>query len=360
MATIHDLPFELRGMILDHLEDCDQFVCKHVNREWRTVLLKDVHASPWFLYQLAERGRLDQLKWARANIGFCTWSERVPGVAAANGHLDVLKWLKGNGVPWDDQVCIEAAAGGHVDVLKWLDSTGAHRFTKYRHWRPKKMIAGAAEGGHAEVLEWIHGYLEAKDQEVMLGEAIVENAVSAGHIAVLPWLLWLCCRKGKEACNIAARNGRLDILEWLWQHDRPWGRKTCRAAVSGGHLDVLVWLRDRGCPWDAGTCLEAAALKEPDVLISGPRARLPLETPNNGGYCRGQRPHSHPQVAQGPWLLVPRPLVGRPGDPKGGFFPSFEVVGRRSPGRRARRSGRVRRGELWSGTDQRARRSGRV
>ena len=42
--------------------------------------------------------------------------------AAESGRLDILKYLRKEGVPFDSLVCESAIEGGQFEVLKWLKS----------------------------------------------------------------------------------------------------------------------------------------------------------------------------------------------------------------------------------------------
>eukprot|EP00611_Tribonema_gayanum_P025776 TRINITY_DN5971_c0_g1_i3.p1 TRINITY_DN5971_c0_g1~~TRINITY_DN5971_c0_g1_i3.p1 ORF type:complete len:559 (+),score=141.68 TRINITY_DN5971_c0_g1_i3:150-1826(+) len=50
--------------------------------------------------------------------------EEVCAAAAAGGHMDVLRWARGEGCAWDGRVCSEARVNGHLDVLRWAVSEG--------------------------------------------------------------------------------------------------------------------------------------------------------------------------------------------------------------------------------------------
>jgi hypothetical protein len=88
--------------------------------------------------------------------------------------LDVLEWLHYNGCPWNANRCnAVAAAGGHLNVLKYLSTSG--------YTCDKTSCENAAYGGRINVLEWIrtngaNGY--------NFDESIWESAVNGGHLAV--------------------------------------------------------------------------------------------------------------------------------------------------------------------------------
>ena len=74
----------------------------------------------------AENGQLDVLKFLRSQDPPCPWSEGTCTGAARKGHLDVLKWLRSQDppCPWSTWTCYYAAVYGHLKVLKWLIDNG--------------------------------------------------------------------------------------------------------------------------------------------------------------------------------------------------------------------------------------------
>ena len=71
----------------------------------------------------AGEGQLEILKWLREydfpwDAGTCT-------NAALRGHLEVLQWARANGCPWDHRTCANAAEGGHFELLSWAQANGA-------------------------------------------------------------------------------------------------------------------------------------------------------------------------------------------------------------------------------------------
>ena len=80
----------------------------------------------------AKNGRLEVLKWLRANQ--CPWDEYTCASAAGSGHLELLKWARDNGAPWDEYTCSEALRGGHKNILNWLSiyGTPCGAFSFYR------------------------------------------------------------------------------------------------------------------------------------------------------------------------------------------------------------------------------------
>ena len=73
--------------------------------------------------------------------GLCT-------LAAGEGQLEILKWLRENDFPWNKCTCRYAVNGWHLEVLQWARESGCP-------W-DEKTCAHAALGGHLEVLQWAH------------------------------------------------------------------------------------------------------------------------------------------------------------------------------------------------------------
>ena len=66
-------------------------------------------------------------------------------MAAQNGHLEVLQWLRANGCPWDTDTCYHAVDQGHVEVLRWVRANGFE-------WDAETRDRAAAELGYTDDL----------------------------------------------------------------------------------------------------------------------------------------------------------------------------------------------------------------
>ena len=64
------------------------------------------------------------LQWLRAKDTVWVWDERMCAAAAADGELDVLKWLRQLGCPWDETTCKNAREGRYLEVLQWAHRNG--------------------------------------------------------------------------------------------------------------------------------------------------------------------------------------------------------------------------------------------
>ncbi|POM77347.1 DNA excision repair protein ERCC-6, partial [Phytophthora palmivora] len=97
--------------------------------------------------------------------------------AAANGHLQVVKWLHLNRSEGCTTAAMDcAAANGHLDVVKWLHLYRSEGCTT-------KAIDGAAENGHLDVIQWLY----SNHFERCTVHAI-EGAFAFGHLRIVVWL----------------------------------------------------------------------------------------------------------------------------------------------------------------------------
>ena len=71
----------------------------------------------------ARHGHLELVKWLCGEGGFAM-DEGVMEQAAMSGNLDLVKWLRGEGCPWDLKTCYWAVNKGHVEVLRWVRENG--------------------------------------------------------------------------------------------------------------------------------------------------------------------------------------------------------------------------------------------
>ena len=71
----------------------------------------------------AEHGHLELVKWLCGEGGFAM-DEGVMSGAASSGDLEFVQWLRGGGCPWDDNTCYRAVACSRMEVLRWVRENG--------------------------------------------------------------------------------------------------------------------------------------------------------------------------------------------------------------------------------------------
>lgn len=161
--------------------------------------------------------------------------------AAANGHLDVAKWLFRNRLEGCTSRAMDgAASGGFLRVVQWLHG-------ELSIWSTKAAMDGAATNGHLEVVKWLHANMNAGCTTQALN-----GAATNGHLHVVKWLH----KYRREGCTVAAMdeaaaNGHLAVVKWL-HRNRAEGCTTAAMdqAALQGHFSVVQWLhthRSEGC-----------------------------------------------------------------------------------------------------------------
>ncbi len=191
--------------------------------KWRD-LARRVRESGSKAFQLSFRALVHNpiaLAWAVDNLNVkqlpIKLRDRACIIAAQEGALEALKWLRANDYPWSRMTCAMAARGGHLDVLRWAHENGCN----WNAWT----CAYAAKGGHLKILQWAR-----------------ENG----------------CFWDEQTCAEAAKGGHLGVLQWAHAQGCPWNNRTCANAAEGGHLEMLQWARENGCSWFKKSCLRGA------------------------------------------------------------------------------------------------------
>lgn len=107
--------------------------------------------------------------------------------ASQEGHLEILKYLKNNGI-WDSlQVSLHAAMNGQLHILKWLREQGLSLH--------KKICVKAAQNSQLSVLKWLVG----------TGMAVsTKDSNNASPFAIVRW--------DRDECYL---NGDSSIRQWI-------------------------------------------------------------------------------------------------------------------------------------------------
>ena len=92
----------------------------------------------------ARYGHLELVRWLVGEGGF-PMDEGVMADAAGGGNLELVQWMRGGGCPWDVVTCYYAIDYGHVEVLRWARENGCPWDADTRDW-------AAAELGYTDNL----------------------------------------------------------------------------------------------------------------------------------------------------------------------------------------------------------------
>ena len=302
-ALIRELPDVFEAEVLTKLDVKDHLALAQVNKQCRDVVYKippfdfmrmyiyydSIHcrAALRRLYDAAEMGRLDVLKWLWEREPSChkypyievagyhgqkevldwfytlpredfpikdlhrpeqfvkdlaTFSEALRG-AARGGHLELVKHLREKGCEWNESTCTSAAQEGHVHVLEYLRTNDCP-------WNSEACLF-AASGNQLDTLKWLREHGCPWDEEVTAA------AAQNGHFEMLKWLHQHGCPWTAYTFGTAVIYGSLKVLMWMHENGCPWDEEATELAATDGHLEILKWLHENGCPISDDLCSKA-------------------------------------------------------------------------------------------------------
>lgn len=139
----------------------------------------------------AKNGCLDVLKWLKETFNInkydCNTACRF---AATGGYLDIVKWLKLTYLDNEalDRITFQfAAANGHLDILKWL--TDNYNITKSCITILNNSFNSAAINGHLDVLKWLTVTFDiTKTDDIYFYQHARLHACIKGYMNVVKWL----------------------------------------------------------------------------------------------------------------------------------------------------------------------------
>jgi hypothetical protein len=187
------------------------------------------------LVSVAKSGNVEFMEAIKDSIGSTAKSDiRCCSFAAREGHLEMLKWLVGQGFKADVGVLVQAFLGGNLACVPFLvqefgfalDSIGPR---------------DAASGGNVEFLKLVGGPFD---------EATMIAAARSGSVACVQYLREHNCPWTTRACAEAAGNGHSEALRFLHENGCPWDVTTCIVAARAGHVSVLRYCLEHDCPMD--------------------------------------------------------------------------------------------------------------
>jgi len=211
--------------------------------------------------------------------------------AVQHGHLDMVKWLVGEGfvsiVHLDERECTilhHAAMCGHLHIVQWLQNMiSVHETTVDKY----TALLCAARFGHLAVVQWLvlHGGSFLGDQDSK-GCGALHLAASTGALDVVQWLV----RETKADVSSRSTNGFSPLLyaaslctdttRWLLTEGAACisdvginGTTVLQLAASHMRLDDVQWLvREAGASMTASdrdglTPIRCATLRDQVSIV---------------------------------------------------------------------------------------------
>lgn len=157
----------------------------------------------------ALKGNLECLQFARLNG--CPWNGDTCARAARNGHLEVLQWARSHGCEWDERTCSEASAAGHLHILSWTQvQTEPAPLSA-------DAVMSAAANGQLEILKWLRD-ADTCSPPCPWDHRACQVAAENSHFVVLKWLRSQsppCPWRIEALQSMLLFRQQLDVLEWL-------------------------------------------------------------------------------------------------------------------------------------------------
>ena len=140
---LHDIAAPLHINNAINKEDKDQFIWL-----WKRGCL--AAAGQEVIHRACTKGNLRTAQSLRDIVG-ASWDESCTALAAQNGHMQLLKWLRAEGCPLDVRVVHSLAKAGDTAMLEWARSQDPPcPWDSHTH-------AIAAGHGNLACMQWLHG-----------------------------------------------------------------------------------------------------------------------------------------------------------------------------------------------------------
>ena len=182
-----------------------------------------------------EYGKLEMLQWLyklKSNADCSTHILHYKiNLAARYNHLDIIKWLDGQGETFSYLAIQWAAENGYLEIVKWLCS-------KFTELIPSLTLDLAAGNGHLDIIKWFY-----ENRKEICSSLSIDLAARNGHLDIIKWLYY---EKNIETTiftmSNAAEHGHLDIIKWLYSHTRNY----CiylglQSAAANNHVHIVDW-----------------------------------------------------------------------------------------------------------------------
>lgn len=206
--------------------------------------------------------------YVKYNIYTCNYhiDKSICDEAAKYGSLEILKHLIKNGVKYNECTMFNATKGGHFETIEYLHNISKGKWIT-DIYTSSSICEGAVEGGHLEILKYLigngyfcgyYGYVYAvKNNDFEMLKYLYES--KKFDQAKLEWIAHNyqheMVRHEAEKCRIAAKNGNLEMLKYLCESFFKDEKETeinneiiydmFRGAAEGGHIEILKYLYEK-------------------------------------------------------------------------------------------------------------------
>jgi hypothetical protein len=184
---------------------------------------------------------IDVLRYLIEDIGLIPTAETA-NKAAAIGALNIVRYLRENGVRCSEKGVIYAARNGHLDVLCDL---------RERDGLICKNLYSIARNGHLHILKNIYENDFSAERKIsfMNDNLVANEAAREGHLDVVKYLRDVCNLEANDlGVDFAAFENRLEIIKDTFENNilvKP-SQTTADYATHNGYLDIIKYLHSVG------------------------------------------------------------------------------------------------------------------
>ena len=201
----------------------------------------------------AANGHLNIIKYL-ASLGILP-DQRAVNAAAEHGHLVTVQYLTDLGIFPDQRAVDVAAEYGHLATVQFLDPLGIHP-TQGNRAVPSQTYGLASKYMSAPMTEKQmemaiqRGDLQAIENVFAIGfiptHTAIQQAIRAGQIDILKYLVTMGIIPTTTDANMAAARGELAILKYLGSLGILPSPDAADRAIFNEYLDVLKYLLSLG------------------------------------------------------------------------------------------------------------------
>jgi hypothetical protein len=191
--------------------------------------------SPTMLEGAALSGKLSTVIWLHTKRNIVLRSG-IYACTAAEGHVEVLRWLKQQGAELDERAMLAAAVGGQQETCAYLLSEGCS-------WHVNAVFAAALRE-HWDTVRWLHEH-----GCPWTFEEICCTAAEQGSIEAMTYILQhdvVSRHVLSEMLNVAGAYDQLAAAQCL-RHQRGAEWPDVLQWIESWSGDVLAWARAEGC-----------------------------------------------------------------------------------------------------------------
>lgn len=166
--------------------------------------------------------------------------------AAANGNIEMIKYLRNQGLLWGNGACQAAARCDKFATLIYLVDNNCpwvnnpivdnHDWIDYDDTSIVIAITG-----NMTMLEFIY------EKGCPIHIKMSKFAARFGNLNVLKWLFKRNLSSKKGVISEAAKYGFMDIVQWAYSKGYPWDQNVCINALNNGHMEIYRWVKRYGC-----------------------------------------------------------------------------------------------------------------